>query len=141
MHLIFNMFWLFYFGTQIETKRGAGQLGLLVLAIAIFSNVGEAIMPAEMFKPTPLPVPVADGIGFSGVGFGLFGFVWLRMVLAPSEGLFVSTIVIAIHFIYAVAGVLGFLEKMMPHVDHWAHGLGLLAGVGLAYVPELFRRK
>src|SRR5258706_3089691 len=57
-HIIFNMFWTRDLGSMIERKKGALRLALMVLLIAILSNLGQYIVAA----------PGADGMpaGVSG---------------------------------------------------------------------------
>src|SRR5262249_22585898 len=45
MHLIFNMYWLYLFGSQIETRRGTLRFGLLVLVVAIISTFSQYYFP------------------------------------------------------------------------------------------------
>ncbi len=38
LHLLFNMWWLYYLGVQLEARRGTVRFGLLVLVLALVSN-------------------------------------------------------------------------------------------------------
>src|SRR5207248_3001805 len=42
-HLAFNMLCLWDFGGQVEDRRGSRQMLLLVLALAIAANIGQAL--------------------------------------------------------------------------------------------------
>jgi len=134
IHLVFNMLWLFYFGAMIESRRSSLQLALMVLGLAVFTNVAEAMLPSEWGAS-------AHGIGMSGVVYGLFGYIWLRMILAPGEGFYVSQFVILVFVGYAVLGVTGVLDNQTigHRVDHWAHGLGLVGGAALGWITELVK--
>ena len=39
LHLVFNLFWLYYLGSQIEARRGTWFLGWMILVIAVLSNL------------------------------------------------------------------------------------------------------
>jgi len=131
LHLVFNMLWLFYFGAMIESRRSSLQLALMVLGLAVFTNVVEAMLPSEWGAS-------AHGIGMSGVVYGLFGYIWLKMILSPGEGFYVSQFVIIVFVGYAVLGVTGVLDNstMGHRVDHWAHGLGLVGGAAIGWISE-----
>src|SRR5881275_511720 len=40
-HLIFNIYWLWAFGTLLEEKWGHAKLALLILVLAVASNLAE----------------------------------------------------------------------------------------------------
>ena len=64
-HLLFNVYWTWVFGTLIEERFGhVRTLGLMTL-LAVGSAAGEY---AHFFE---------GGVGLSGVGYGLFAFVWV----------------------------------------------------------------
>ena len=116
---------------QIEIRRGTPLLGLLVLAIGVFSNLGE-----YMVSHTPW-----FG-GMSGVVYGLLGFVWVRMVQHPNEGLRVHEQTIVILMVWLVLGFTGGLKVFGLNIANCAHLFGLLAGAGIAAVlPEKSPKK
>jgi GlpG protein len=112
-HLIFNMLWLFDLGSQIERCLGSWRFGLTVLAIAIISNLVQ-------FE--------AQGTGFggmSGVVYGLFGYVWIKIRRDSDCDYFVhpTNIVLMIAwFFLCMTGTVG-------DVANWAHGAGLVLGI------------
>lgn len=63
-HLAFNIYWLWVFGTLIESELGglktAGLMGLLAAGSAAAEHAF-----------------LHGGVGLSGVGYGLFGFLWV----------------------------------------------------------------
>jgi len=64
IHLLFNLYWLWVFGTQIEQEFGPGKtLGIYVL-LALGSNTAEHAI-------------FYGGVGLSGVVYGLFGLLWV----------------------------------------------------------------
>src|SRR5262245_17808016 len=71
VHIIFNMLVLYSFGAQIEDRRKFGFMLLLVLALAVLSNCGQA---AEAMVRG---VESRFG-GMSGVCYGLFGYLFIK---------------------------------------------------------------
>ena len=125
MHLIFNMFWVYRFGTQIEDKMGTLFFGFLVLAIALISNIAQALIEYPYF------------FGMSGVAFGLFGYAWMKSSYAPSSGISVSrtlVVFVVIYFFLCMTDLLGAIANT-------AHGVGLAVGVVFGYLPVLFQSK
>ena len=64
IHLAFNLLWLWVLGTLVEDRFGHVRTLLLVLLLAIGSASAEYAF-------------LYGGIGLSGVGYGLFGFLWV----------------------------------------------------------------
>lgn len=64
LHLLFNVVWTFSFGRVIESRFGSLKTLALFVALAIGSAAGEY----AFFR---------GGIGLSGIGYGLFGFLWI----------------------------------------------------------------
>jgi membrane associated rhomboid family serine protease len=70
LHLIFNLYWLWVFGTLVEERFGHGTtLGIFVLFAA-----GSDAAELAVFH---------SSIGLSGVGYGLFGMLWTLSKLDP----------------------------------------------------------
>lgn len=124
-HLIFNMFGLYLFGAQIEQRKGTVIFGLLVLSLAVFSNIGQAIFE------TPF------AFGMSGVAYGLFGYVWIKSQWEPASGFFVApatATILVVWFFLCWTGWLG-------PVANTAHGVGLATGMLLGGFPRLLGLK
>ncbi len=114
LHLIFNMLWLMTLGSMIEARLGLGRLGLLVIGIGILSNLAQYQIQPNFY-------------GFSGVNYGLFGYIWVRGLRDPRSGLAVSaqtTAMMVIWFFLCLAGVI-------PGIANMAHAAGL--GLGLVW--------
>lgn len=115
LHLAFNMFALYVFGSQVERVFGLGRfLGLYLLAA-----VGGSAVSHFVGSPATL------GVGASGAVFGLLGAF---VVIARARGLDTSQVVGLI--------VLNlFLGAVIPGIDNAAHVGGLLTGglVAAAY--------
>jgi len=129
-HIAFNLILLFSLGGMIETRRSSAMLGLVVLASAIGGNVGQALVSGPYFG------------GMSGVVYGLLGFIWIRMHIAPGDGLRVSRDYIIIMMIWMILGFLGVLKTAFgADVANAAHLCGLVAGVLVAITLPTNRTK
>jgi membrane associated rhomboid family serine protease len=64
LHLLFNLYWLWVFGTLVEAEFGHAATALIFLLLAVFSSLAEYAV-------------AIGGVGLSGVGYGLFGLLWM----------------------------------------------------------------
>ncbi|WP_425615444.1 rhomboid family intramembrane serine protease [Anatilimnocola sp. NA78] len=143
MHLVFNMMWCYDLGGQVEANLKSWRFVILVLVIAILSNITEVVL-GSMLRGSDFPRSGSFG-GMSGVNYGLFGFIYIRAavlrqsdyILRPGTALIMFVwlfLCIAADFLpQSLAGALG-------SVANGAHVGGLLVGMALAYVPFLFER-
>ena len=132
IHLLFNMYILYYFGSQIESRRRTPSFAVLVLILAVTSNVAQAYLaqnfPSDVFGRSP------KFGGMSGVNYGLFGYVWMKTLYDPSSGLQVSRFTVFMLLFW-------FLICFMPSmpVANGAHGVGLGVGMAIGYAPEFLK--
>src|SRR5262249_2909262 len=92
VHILFNMPWLFALGSQLELRYGPWRLALLVVLLAVTSNLCQYFFSTVTVEGGALTVTESRPAfgGMSGVVFGLFGFVWMKAVYEPGCGLYVS---------------------------------------------------
>jgi membrane associated rhomboid family serine protease len=64
LHLVFNLYWLWILGTVVERAFGHAKTALLLAFFAIGSNSLDFAFDRS-------------GVGLSGVGYGLFGLLWI----------------------------------------------------------------
>lgn len=64
LHLVFNLYWLWILGTVVERVFGHAKTVLLLTFFAIGSNSLDFAFDR-------------GGVGLSGVGYGLFGLLWI----------------------------------------------------------------
>ncbi|MGE3163430.1 MAG: rhomboid family intramembrane serine protease [Planctomycetota bacterium] len=121
-HLIFNLYALQHLGSMIEMRRGWRYFGGLVLAIALISNVAQGF------------VQEYHG-GISGVVYGLFGFVWMRMRYQGNEGYYLERSYVLIMMGWFVFCFLGLIN-----IANAAHAFGLATGVVLGAGPFWWQR-
>ena len=125
VHLLFNAWMTYSLGSAVEFRRGSGRMALLVLAIAIPSNVGQYYVSGPLFG------------GLSGVVYGLFGYVWMKSRFDPTSGLYMpqSTVVILLGWFVLC------LMEVIPHVANTVHGVGLAVGMLIGFLPTWLSRR
>jgi membrane associated rhomboid family serine protease len=119
IHLVFNLYWLWLFGTKIEEELGhVATLGIVVLL-----GIGSMAAELAIFR---------GGIGLSGVGYGMFGLLW---ILGRKDPRFHDTVDHSV-----VELMLGWLLLCIVltmadvwHVGNVAHCAGCLLGVLLGW--------
>jgi GlpG protein len=137
-HLVLNLLWLHTFGGQIEDRRGSRFMAVLVLTLALTSNLAQAVessirTPGMMFG------------GLSGVGFGLFGYMLVkvkfdnrqRYYLAPGTT-FLALLWFGLCIARDVPPFASVLQGAIPPIANSAHAVGLFVGAAIAYAPLLF---
>jgi membrane associated rhomboid family serine protease len=121
LHILFNLLWLRDLGSMIEGRQSTWYLGLLVLVMAIGSNVAQFLVSGPVFG------------GMSGVVYGLLGYVWLRGKFDPASGLFLHQSTVVMMMIWFVAGYTGILGN----IANTAHAAGLGIGAAWGYLASL----
>lgn len=120
LHLAFNMFALLAFGRALEHALGAPRLALMMLVIAIVSNVAQAATPPSLQATWGGPF---FG-GMSGVVYGLFGYSWMAG-LRGAKGLApLSPGTVMMMLVWLGLGLAG-----MMHIANTCHVTGLLTGM------------
>lgn len=123
MHLFFNMWWLIVLGTVVETRRGTRTFCTLVLVSALVSNLGQYLWVLNFY-------PALRGwVGISGVVYALFGYLWMKGVVEPEQGLGMHPSTVRIMLLWLLLG----FTNILP-MANGGHIGGLLAGMlfGLA---------
>jgi membrane associated rhomboid family serine protease len=73
MHLAFNLYWLWVFGSVLEANLRRGYWLLLFLSTAVFSSASQLAFGGG-----------STGIGLSGAIYGFFGFLWFAAPRCPA---------------------------------------------------------
>ncbi len=113
-HILFNMMWLVQLGQVIETLRGSVRFALMVLVIAVVSNVGQFLWTGSPYFG-----------GMSGVVYGLFGYVWMKSWYEKSSGFYVTQNMVFWMIGWYVICLTGYIGPVANAV----HGFGLVVGV------------
>ncbi|WP_017443596.1 rhomboid family intramembrane serine protease GlpG [Gayadomonas joobiniege] len=113
-HLVFNLFWWFWLGGQLEKHYGAPWLLNLFLLSAVAAHALQYVMENPWF------------LGLSGVVYGLLGYAMVaqaknKLPFKVPNGIFIMML------LWLVIGFTGFLPIPMAN---WAHLGGLIAGIG-----------
>jgi membrane associated rhomboid family serine protease len=118
MHLAFDVYWTWVFGTLIEAAFGSiATLGIFILLAAISSAAEFAFLDG--------------GIGLSGIGYGLFGLLWVLSRRQPRFATVIdqNTIVLfVVWFFICIA-----LTVSGQPIANIAHGAGAAAGATLGF--------
>ena len=123
VHLAFNVWATVIEGTLIETRRGTPTMLALVLLSAVASNVGQYVYVLN-FYPTLVP-----WVGISGVGYAMFGYLWMKGLYEPEQGMILHPSSVRLMLGWLLLGFTGLLP-----MANGAHIVGLIVGVlfGLA---------
>ncbi len=134
LHLVFNMMWLHTFASQIERHSGSLRLALLVVLIAVLSNLAQylgSMVVLEGMRMTLEPRHGNPGFGgMSGVVFGLFGYVWVRALYERDCPLEVGRGTVILLLAWLVVCMTGWVGP----IANTAHVVGLVVGVFAGYV-------
>ena len=129
VHLLFNLYWLWILGTRVEETVGSTRVALGYVAVGAGSSAAEWALSS-------------GGIGLSGIGYGLFGFLWVASRRDPrfSDAMPTQTakLFVAWFFLCIVLTVLD-----LWRIGNVAHGSGAVLGAlfGFAELERHYQRK
>lgn len=125
LHILFNMLCLKDFGSVVEQDHGVTRYLSFIAITAVGSNMAQYYVAGPMFG------------GYSGVLFGLLGWLWVYSRLNPKAQQVLpksSVFVLLLWFFLCLFGVI-------PQIANTAHAvglsLGMMAGIGFAYQDAL----
>ncbi|MCX8067563.1 MAG: rhomboid family intramembrane serine protease [Anaerolineae bacterium] len=123
LHIAFNSYALYTFGTRLESIYGQGRF----LALYLLSGVAGS---ALSFALSP-----RAAVGASGAIFGVIGglatyYYRYRKQLSAGSGPLANVVIVMLYNLFY-----GFI---VPGIDNWGHLGGLLAGtvLGWFFIPE-----
>lgn len=120
-HLVFNLVWIWVLGARIEALQGSFRLVLIVAMTALAANLGEYMVSGPLFG------------GYSGVVFGLLGYVWLAERLDHGLRFGLPAQLMGLMLAWLALGYTGLLAKLgFGEVANTAHTAGLLSGLAMA---------
>jgi len=136
-HLACNMIMLHLFGSIIEDRRGTARFAVIVLVVALVSNLAQGLAPSTWGPFAGSPAFV----GISGVVYGLLGYLWMKTTYEPDSGMYVSGSTVAFLLVFMMLGFVGVLDKLLgANIANLAHGVGFVTGLVIGYWPQLLRR-
>lgn len=112
-HLVFNMIWWGWLGSQVEQRFHWFWLASLFVIIAIASNIAQYCVSGWQFG------------GMSGVVYGLTGYVWWMQWLRPQVGLNIPIGLVGLSLVWMM---LGFADVLWMDMANTAHLVGLISG-------------
>ena len=114
MHLAFNLYWFWTFGTLLERVYGHVRFAGIILLLAFGSMLAEFTF-------------LHGGVGLSGVGYGLWGLLWVLEQRDPRFAEAVdpqTSLTFVVWFFICIATT---ITGIMP-VANIAHGMGACLG-------------
>lgn len=119
IHLIFNVVWLWAFGTTLEARYGLLRYLGLIVVVAVASSAAEYAF-------------FAGGVGLSGVGYGLFGFRWAMARRDPRSIDLMDERTTATFVLWFFVCIATTYTGLMA-VANVAHGVGALTGMAIGF--------
>lgn len=116
-HLVLNLLWFRDLGRVLEQKLGGWKLAVLVLALAVVSNLAQFAVAGGNFG------------GLSGVVYGLFGYLWVRGRMEPGFGTWIHPVTSTMMLLFLALGVFGLIGP----IANTTHFSGLLAGAAFGW--------
>ncbi|HEY2364633.1 MAG TPA: rhomboid family intramembrane serine protease [Candidatus Angelobacter sp.] len=127
LHLIFNLYWLWVFGTLVEQVYGHFKTAALILLFAVGPSALEYAFSS-------------GGVGLSGVGYGLFGVLW---ILSKRDERFRDAVdqrTIQLFVIWFFFCILATATNFM-RVGNIAHGAGGVLGILTGFSLTMPKRR
>jgi len=127
LHLAFNVYWLWVFGTSIERVYGHAKTAALI----VFFGVGSGSLEFAFS---------AGGAGLSGVGYGFFGLLWILASRDPRfrDSMDRRTVELFIGWFFLC--IVTTVTNIMP-VGNTAHGAGAVLGILTGLAITMPRRR
>lgn len=121
LHLVFNMLWLWYFGSQLESVQPRYLYLILIILCAFVGNTTQYLYSG-----------FNNFGGMSGVVYGLVGYAWVTQAFMPQSPQLINNRMFVV-FVIALLAMELFASSWIASA---AHVGGLLAGLiwGVAVV-------
>ena len=118
-HIAFNALWTWELGRRIEPFAGSFHTLVIVLLMAVSSNLGQYLWGG----------PSLFG-GMSGVVYGLLGYVWIRHKVSPRPQLAIPPGLLGFMLFWLLLGMSGIIDLLMSgSIANAAHAVGLVTGM------------
>jgi len=144
IHAFFNIYWFVIFGNVLERRYGPWRFLGMIVFLAYFSMMLQFIVSNfNYFRCDQWPVignlgrffPQKEAYigcaGFSGVGFGLFGFLWYARIKCREFAWVCNQATVQAFLIWFLICLFLTGSGMLP-IANTAHGAGLVLGYTLA---------
>lgn len=127
-HIAFNLYWVWIFGKKIEFETNNIQYVFLIITAALISSLAQ------------LGFSDSTGIGLSGIGYALFGFLFIKGRTSDEYKGFLEKKTINLFLVWLVLCVF-LTQANIWTVGNAAHIAGLIWGMALAYFSQFERIK
>jgi GlpG protein len=125
LHLICNALTIWSLGQLVESRMGAPRYALFLLLLAAVPNALQFAFTGPNFG------------GLSGVGLGLFGYLWMKGRYDPLEPIQLSAQSIQWMLIFYAACVFG----VVGNIANWCHTGGLVLGMAVGLIAAAAARR
>jgi membrane associated rhomboid family serine protease len=125
-HIGFNLYWFWIFGKKIEFETSKLFFATFILTSALISSAAE------------LSFADTTGIGLSGIGYSLFGFLFIKSKTTEQYRHFLDRATIIQFVIWLVLCVI-LTQTNAWSIGNAAHIAGLFWGITVAYIAK-FRK-
>lgn len=125
-HVAFNVYWLWMLGRRMELAVGSFAYLLFFLSAAFVSSTLQ------------LAASDTTGIGASGVGYAIFGFLWAARDRDPSFREILTDRLVKLFLIWLV-GCIVVTELGILEIGNMAHVAGLIFGLLAAHASYASR--
>jgi membrane associated rhomboid family serine protease len=122
-HIAFNLYWIWFFGKKIESETNKPHYVFLIITAALISSLAQ------------LGFSDSTGIGLSGIGYTLFGFLFIKGRISDQYKGFLEKKTINLFLIWLVLCVF-LTQANIWTVGNAAHIAGLIWGMALAYLSK-----
>ena len=122
-HIAFNLYWFWIFGTKIEFESNRFFYLFLIITAGLVSSFAQ------------LGFSDSTGIGLSGIGYALFGFLFVKSKTSARYIGYLDKGTTNMFLIWLVVCVV-LTETNMMQIGNAAHIAGLVWGMAVAYVAR-----
>lgn len=122
-HIAFNLYWLWIFGKKIEFETNKAFYILLILSSALVSSVAQ------------LSFTDSTGIGLSGIGYSLFGFIFIKSKSDDKYKDYLDKKTIRLFLIWLVLCI-ALTQFKLWEIGNAAHVGGMMWGMLIAFISR-----
>lgn len=122
-HIAFNLYWLWIFGKKIEFESNKGFYVLLILSSAFVSSI------------TQLSFTDSTGIGLSGIGYSLFGYILIKGKSDDAYKAYLDKKTIRLFLIWLVLCIV-LTQFKLWEIGNAAHVGGIIWGMLIAFITR-----
>lgn len=118
IHILFNVVWWWYLGSQVEKRLGRNKLVQITLVSALISGWSQSLFSGINFG------------GLSGVVYALLGYVWWCGERAPHLKVGIPRGLIIFSVLWLLAGYFSWFSMSIANA---AHSGGLIIGLLMGF--------